>query len=530
MYTETLKVQEMYISLRRNVYEYQQTPPLILQEMSTSHDQQPPHPSPQTHTSPSHTHMEITSSGREYINVSFIDGKIDTSNLPLAPGSGTQYRPEYVNLPLIPSDSGTKTPEPKLGNGTVPTKTAHRRSATVLEESNAPPPIPNKQMRSDSHAPIPHVAGTGMGLPPRRVMECEQCSDLKQWLSLWQLGVSGLTRQYSQILAQLNHARDAATIIECKMRERWEIGGGAGVCGVGGAKCEEERVGSVRVDSGEVRRTRRKTMLDPIEENSPAHPPRAKTANLADQMYPQTNGDSNEVNEGENPASFPADYLQHFDELSSRLGKAIDLCQQLAVASFKTHTPDVLKKKNLDRKTSQPLSLRSGIANERHTAGSSWRRQVTVDEGAGQTRPKRGVLTRMETEPAIKYSVEREGEMKERDTEKKKKGKNSPKNSGKTGLCRSKSRYVPKKDKPPRLSMAGDLFGGGGQQETQLVRSHMMSLIAAGEAREGAGQVGGEGAEPAMIVGSSGSDEGGDLVISHGSTFSDTDVKQVYIH
>ena len=481
------------------------------------------------------------------MNISFVDGQPDMSSLPLAPGSGTQYHPEYVNIAMVAHDSRSRTGEVerRVGNGTVVAGTEHRRSATVMEESSALPQIPVKQNRSDSHVPMSQFPRPRNQLPPRRVVECEQCSDLKEWLLLWQLGVSGLTRQYSQILAQLNHARDAATIIECKMREGWTKGEVGGDCGRGLTESEGDergRVGSVRTGSVEVKVPRRRTILGSIgEEDSPAHTPthlQRESSNMADQMYPSS--DPSETNEGENPASLLTNYEEHFTELSLRLSRAIDLCQQLAVASFKTHTPDLLRKKELGRKSSSPLSLTPDISkHSRKKMGSSWRPLVrvgAVDESEdvrGETKRKRGILTRMETEPAITFGKEEEGKKMDKSLDRKEKrekaraSKNSPAQSGKTGLTRSKTRYVPKKDQPARSSMAGDLFGGA-QQEIKPVKSHVML---ANEAQGGAGQVGGEGAGPtAAAVGSGGgSEDGAELTMSGNSTFSDTDVKQVCV-
>ena len=334
------------------------------------------------------------------------------------------------------------------------------------------------------------------------------------------------------------------------MRENWEVEGGE----AGREKEKQKEIGgSLKVEQSteSIKAARRKTMLDPVEESqemssltvSQSHP---KTSTLADQMYPQSNGETTESGgvgtggSGDAPGSFPADYDHQLTELSSRLGRAIDLCQQLAVASFKTSSSNVLrKKKNLGRKTSSPLSITPDIP-RKQKQGLSWRPLVRVDEGGGAGGERRGVLTRMETEPVLNLDSQnhkdeeeeekemREKEKKEKDEKAKKKGKNSSTRTSKISLARSKTRYVPKKDKPSRSSMAGDLFGGG-EQETQPVRSHMMSLIAAEEVREkGAGQVGvAEVEPPPVVVGSSGSEEGGELMLSQGSTFSDTDVKQV---
>ena len=509
------------------------------------------------------------------MNINFVHGEMDTSSLPLAPGSGIEYRHEYVNLPLVTSDSGTgmepgKEPERKIGNGAVVRGKLERYSATFCEDDNSPPPVPVKQKRSDSYVPASHATiPTRNAVPPRRVLECEQCGNLKEQLMLWELGMSGLTRQYSQILAQLNHARDAAMILECKMKENWEtevkegVGRKSGRERVGREK-EKEIGGSLRVESAEVKAARRKTMLDPVDENSITQSQTVsptKSTTLADQMYPQRNGEATEGGGGAGslkgvaPGPFPTDYDEKLTELSTRLSQAIDLCQQLAVASFKTNSSTLLRKKRnlLGRKTSTPLSLTPDIP-RKQTTSSWWRPLVKVEGGTegSKTSTKRGVLTRMETEPAMKISnspiyeeedeeeeaelekqrkkrekkerEKKEKEKKEEDKNKKNK-KGSPANSSKASLSRSKSRYIPKKDRPSRSSMAGDLFAG---KETQSVRSHMMSLIAAEE--KGVGQVGEAGAEsPVVVVGSSGSEEGDELMMSQSSTFSDTDVKQVII-
>ena len=566
----------------RNVYNYLHPLSLSLthQIMSNGHP-------PSSHSLTTST--RLTKSDREYMNINFLNGEIDTSSLPLAPGSGIEYRHEYVNLPLMTSDSGTgmeprKEPERKIGNGAVVRGKLERYSATFCEGNDSPPPLPIKQKRSDSYVPASYATiPTRNGVPPRRVVECEQCSNLKEQLMLWELGMSGLTRQYSQILAQLNHARDAAMILECKMKENWgtgkkeEVGRKSGGEREGRDKEKKEEVGrksggeregrekekeigsSLRVESAEVKAARRKTMLDPVDENSIAQSQTmspTKTTTLADQMYPQRTGEATEggggggSSKGVAPGSFPTDYDEKLTELSTRLCRAIDLCQQLAVASFKTNSSNLLRKKRdlLGRKTSTPLSLTPDIP-RKQTTSSWWRPLVKVEEGreGSKTNTKRGVLTRMETEPAMKISNSRiceeeedeekmelekqrkkrekkgkekkEKEKKEEDKNRKNK-KNSP-----ASVSRSKSRYIPKKDKPSRSSMAGDLFAG---RETQPVRSHMMSLIAAEE--KGAGQVGEAGAEPqVVVVGSSGSEEGDELMMSQSSAFSDTDVKQVII-
>lgn len=444
---------------------------------------------------------------KPYINISYlVDGQPDVSNLPLAAGTGRQYQPHYVNIPIATSHSGTGTK----------TEALPQRSQTVKELADTIPHLKPKE-RSDSHMPLSHARHV---LPPRQVAECSQCKDLLEWLSLWELGVSGLTRQYSQILAQLNHARDAATIIECKMREQW-------------AQEQGEREGC---EGGKPMTSPRKKMVLSSVDDSVTHS--VTTTTLADQMYPQQNGEG--TNGGENPPQLPAEYMLHFAELTCRLGRAIDLCQQLAASSFKTQTPGLLKmkmknsfKKSVQRQTSTPAPLTPELvrttALPREPLLSSLAEDSELKEPA--TKHRRGVLTRMETEPALMVSSEQnmdeekdEEKEEERERERVEKSVAPTHSRYKPGLSRSKTQYIPKKEKLPKSSIAGDLFNG--ELETQPVRSHKLS---ADEVQKVMGE--GEGGENSLsssfvLVGSSESDEGEEPV-SRASTFSDTDVKQV---
>ena len=480
---------------------------------------------------------------RIYINIQYVNGQPDIASLPLAPGTGKEYHPEYVNIPMEKTGTGMRPDvEQKIGNGTAGQSQSH----PVLENvDTGPPPIPVKSTRSSSHVPMFHAKRPHNDLPPRSVTECTQCSDLLEWLSLWELGVSGLTRQYSQILAQLNHARDAATIIECKMRENWE------------KRVEGEREGEGERGGGggetQIKNKRHSGVLEPIEEEL-VQPLSTSTNTLADQMYPKRDEFIAMDTTGLTPPQLPGDYEHQFAELTSRLGRAIDLCQQLAASSFKTQTSGLLKatknmKKNVKRQESTPLSLTPGIPRKEKLLLSSWRPLVSTNvvandnrlscSGSGKAKSKK-ILTRMETEPVLSVSseVDDEGEktseerVKEKVSELRVKVKESKqhstskattKQSSKTGLSRSKSRYVPNKEKPSKSSQAGDLAG---DKELQAVHSHMTSFNTAKKEGGGQGLEGSSGGTKGDRR-SSGDDEEDYMILSHSSTFSDTDVKQV---
>lgn len=337
--------------------------------------------------------------------------------------------------------------------------------------------------------------------------------------------MSGLTRQYSQILAQLNHARKASTIIECKMREGRRAEKEAEV------EREEEQGDS---DRREAVKSPRK-MSAPVEEGIPS-----SINSITDQMYPKRM----EVNDGADPPQLPEEYSQYFVDLATHLGRAIDLCQQLAASSFKDQTSSILKmkmkdslKRNVQRQTSTPVTpVLEPRSQPLPQPQKPLLQRLTEDPSVEKvlaSKRRRGLFTRMETEPALTTSTEVSiTRTKMEENEGKIKWLDPPAQSyTKVGVSRSKTQRVPKKEKPVRSSIAGDLFDGG-KLEVLPVRSHMMSSVS--EVRksvrekegEGGGESGGSTSSFPVAPGSD-SDESEEPLTNRGSTFSDTDVKQV---
>lgn len=428
-----------------------------------------------------------------YANIKYTNGCPDMTDVPLSPDSGIVYQPNYVNIPTLTSHTGTGI-------------------KTEVEEEqgyeNQPPRIklepvsPLTKERSRTYVPLTCVRH----LPPRQVVsECSQCRDLLEWLSLWELGVSGLTRQYSQILAQLNHVRNAATIIECKMQEEW-------------SKREESEGHG---DSEEVKPPRK---LSSVEEGISG-----STNSITDQMYPQRN----KANGGADPPQLPGDYSQHFTDLTTHLGRAIDLCQQLAASSFKNQTSSIIKmkmktslKRNIQRQSSTPVTPEL-VRKSQPTLLERLTEEPSATKVSASKR-RRGLLTRMETEPAFTSSGTG---AKMESSEVKIKSVDSPvPGYTKAGLSRSNTQCMPSKDKPAKSSIAGDLFDGG-KLEVKVVRSHLMPSPdkVRKTATEGEGDGGeSEGSSSSyQVAGSSDSDEGEGPLTRHGSSFSDADVKQV---
>ena len=159
---------------------------------------------------------------------------------------------------------------------------------------------------------VPGVADKG---------ECQQCQELSQLLTLWELGVGGIARNCSKILAQLNKARDAHQGLEFRLKEKAEIENSAPV------------TKSLNVTSRTQKSIYRKSLY--AEQGGGTSNGNNGTAYLAEQMYPPKEAELRLVNNSTECVTLPYDhYLQ---TLNTHLGQAIDLCQQLAAACFKSN-------------------------------------------------------------------------------------------------------------------------------------------------------------------------------------------------
>ncbi len=137
---------------------------------------------------------------------------------------------------------------------------------------------------------------------------CKQCKELQSTISLWELGVSGLTRNYSKILSQLNKVRNTAEKLEGRL-EKGDI---------------TSSLGPVMIRNSSVSGRKSNTVRQSMYVSGAPPPP----ANIAEQMYPQESSRSNSVSSGS---------TKLLKDLNSHLSQAIDLCQQMAAATFKSN-------------------------------------------------------------------------------------------------------------------------------------------------------------------------------------------------
>ena len=159
---------------------------------------------------------------------------------------------------------------------------------------------------------VPGVADKG---------ECQQCQELSQLLTLWELGVGGIARNCSKILAQLNQAREAHQALEYRLQEKAEVENSVPV------------TKSLNVTSRAQKSIYRKSLH--TEQGGGTSASNNGTAYLAEQMYPPKETELRLVNDSTECVS--RSYEHYLQTLNTHLGQAIDLCQQLAAACFKSN-------------------------------------------------------------------------------------------------------------------------------------------------------------------------------------------------
>ena len=192
--------------------------------------------------------------------------------------------------------------------------------------------------------------------------ECQQCQELSQLLTLWELGVGGIARNCSKILAQLNQAREAHQALEYRLQEKAEVENSVPV------------TKSLNATSRAQKSIYRKSLH--AEQGGGTSASNNGTAYLAEQMYPPKETELRLVNNSTECVS--RSYEHYLQTLNTHLGQAIDLCQQLAAACFKSN---------------QSVAGSSSAV----SSGSS----VAATVGAGE----RHHLRRQPTAPAIKSTT-----------------------------------------------------------------------------------------------------------------------------
>ncbi len=293
---------------------------------------------------------------------------------------------------------------------------------------------------------------------------CKHCKELENMISLWELGVSGLTRNYSKILSQLNKVRAAATKLDGHLKEKIET-----------TTPRSPAVIRNTSVSGRKSVTVRQSMFEP---GSTSLPP----TNIAEKMYPQ------ETSKASSTASGSTKLI---NDLNSHLSQAIDLCQQLAAANFKSNQRS--SKQKLKRQVTVHSDLNDGSSNFRPALQS-------IAEGSFSSSYKKRTLERTPSAPGNMMNEYQDNSL--------------PNGLEPKVTTDSKSKMTPDAD----TAVSNGIDKNPANQKPY--HSHMMKLCSPDEVEsEHSTEFSGES--------SSMSEEMQDCRLSTMSAFSDTDVKQI---
>ena len=226
------------------------------------------------------------------------------------PSPGASDKPTSVSKPY-PLETHLSEPCIKVGESSSPTSKAPGASATTISRTSTDAKSEQAIRDAKFKLLIPGVADKG---------ECQQCQELSQLLTLWELGVGGIARNCSKILVQLNQAREAHQALEYRLKEKAEIEKSVPV------------TKSLNVTSRAQKSIYRKSLY--TEQGATSNSNNG-TAYLAEQMYPPKESELRLVNSSTECVSLP--YEHYLQVLNTHLGQAIDLCQQLAAACFKSN-------------------------------------------------------------------------------------------------------------------------------------------------------------------------------------------------
>ena len=260
--------------------------------------------------------------------------------------------------------------------------------------------------------------GGGGGGGPELPSGCKNCDQMSRLLDTWEIGVSSLTRNYSRILAHLIKTRNSTIALESRLKES--------------------------SSPPQIRQKKSKKSSQQLSNQSPPTPTRvpkvrqsmfinngpaaitsvnAHDQDLAENMYPTRKARSGALTNvppppSPSPNTIPPECVKDFKDLNSHLEEAIELCQQLAAACFKTNYLSSLTGK---RSHANPLGSRShhdlgagaGGGNRKLSAGTppnlSYKpslHSITEMKLTKSLQKRKATLERVPSAPNLEYSCE----------------------------------------------------------------------------------------------------------------------------
>lgn len=363
-----------------------------------------------------------------YINVSSISQNgIVSPNLETEPPVGERTQ-RYVNVPLKLEPQEGKSSAMNTNGAAAHDSVEREGNQTSSRTESVSVTIPKgdgsllhnryhsdtslSSPKSASHYDIPRTCGAGLsehlvadaklkflGGEGGVLSPCKNCSELSRLLAMWEIGVSGLTRNYSKILSHLTKTRDAAMALDFRLQHdsTQDVSDPS--------HSTAPTPSTLQQPSLKIPKNRQSMFVN--NGHTAMAVAGSREQDIAEIMYPnRVTMVPAAVGTESPPTSVSQLCSRDLNDLNVHLGEAIDLCQQLAAACF--------KKNHLSQRSSSHSlhhSNKSSSQNQRKLsagtppAGASYKPSLqSIDES--RRSGKRRTLQRVPSAPNLEYSEE----------------------------------------------------------------------------------------------------------------------------
>lgn len=265
-----------------------------------------------------HTTAPVGKPPRSYINIQFEEARNTTSDCELgngAPSNGVVGDSIPVSMSVdFPGTVGRGDSLKRHSSLNMTRQTMeHGTSSGVIDETVA-----------DAKLKL---------LLPDRSGKCQNCDELNRLLAMWEIGVSGLTRNYSRILAHLIKIRHSAMALEFRLQNPTTTA----------ATTVDPVLPKAAIHQASLappsRIPKNRQSMFVSNNNGFSNSTSIRDRDIAENMYPNRKATSSDTTTTASEVLPPSSssYTADLKDLNSHLEEAIDLCQQLAAACFKTN-------------------------------------------------------------------------------------------------------------------------------------------------------------------------------------------------
>lgn len=317
-----------------------------------------------------------------YVNLQFVD----------PPGEKASFndKSEEGSASNCSVNNGLGDPSPPSASINIPTATGRGDS---LKRHSSLDEARYSTVRTTASSTEQTVADAKLSLlMPERSGSCENCDELNQLLAMWEIGVSGLTRNYSRILAHLIKIRHSSMALEFRLNNATTTVETGSLPKSTASVPQASLVPPTRIPKN------RQSMY--VSNGFPGD------RDIAENMYPNRRATTT----GAAPSPSCAGDIK---DLNSHLEEAIGLCQQFAAACFKTN--------HLSGSTSSASVSHTGSSTHhaspslrKHSAGGSpssnmykpLLQSISEIKLAGGRRRRQKTLERVPSAPSLEWSGE----------------------------------------------------------------------------------------------------------------------------